>query len=122
MGNRDESGGVGALVRHTAGMAELAIHAGHPDLKYNEYLQYPDDQFDELADEYPQRGEENSALLIVESKFFFVSGGKFLVTHLYDRTGRTFVPNVPVVVKSINAQRIYVGLTELLNPYLFVSP
>lgn len=43
----DESGGVSALVRHTAGMAELAIHAGHPDRKHNEYLPYPDDQFHE---------------------------------------------------------------------------
>lgn len=103
MANRDDSGGVGALVRHTAGMAELAIHAGHPDRKYNEYLSYPDGQFEEKYDEHLQRGR------------------KFLVAHLYDQTGRTFVPNVPVIVKSIVAQRIYAGLIELLNPYLFVS-
>lgn len=56
MALRDDSGGVGALVRHTAGMAELAIHAGHPDRKHNEYLSYPDDQFEETADEHLQRG------------------------------------------------------------------
>ena len=52
----DESGGVSALVRHTAGMAELAIHAGHPDRKHNEYLPYPDTNFVEPIDEHLQRG------------------------------------------------------------------
>jgi hypothetical protein len=56
MEQRDESGGVSALVRHTAGMAELAIHAGHPDRKYNEYLPYPDNYFNETIDERFQRG------------------------------------------------------------------
>jgi hypothetical protein len=56
MARQDESGGVGALVRHTAGMAELAINAGHPDRKHNEYLPYPDYKFDEINDERFQRG------------------------------------------------------------------
>lgn len=56
MARQDESGGVSALVRHTAGMAELAIHAGHPDRKHNEYLPYPDNNFDEVSDERLQRG------------------------------------------------------------------
>jgi len=56
MTHRDESGGVSALVRHTAGMAELAIHAGHPDRKHNEYLPYPDNNFNETIDERFQRG------------------------------------------------------------------
>jgi hypothetical protein len=37
-------------------MAELAIHAGHPDRKYNEYLPYPDKNFNETIDECFQRG------------------------------------------------------------------
>jgi hypothetical protein len=37
-------------------MAELAIHAGHPDRKYNEYLPYPDKNFNETIDERFQRG------------------------------------------------------------------
>ena len=44
--------------------------------------------------------------------------GKFTVSHLYTRTGQTFVPNVPVFVKSIAAERTYAGFTEFLNPYL----
>ncbi len=44
--------------------------------------------------------------------------GKFTVSHLYQRDRRTFVPNVPVVVKSIDAARTYAGFTEFLNPYL----
>lgn len=56
MTRRDDSGGVSALVRQTAGMAELAIHAGHPDRKYNEYLPYPDNDFTEHIDERFQRG------------------------------------------------------------------
>ena len=44
--------------------------------------------------------------------------GKFTVSHLYMRTGQTFVPNVPVFVKSIAAERTYAGFTEFLNPYL----
>ena len=56
MAHRDDSGGVSALVRQTAGMAELAIHAGHPDRKHNEYLPYPDNNFTEPTDERFQRG------------------------------------------------------------------
>ena len=57
MARQDDSGGVGALVRHTAGMAELAINAGHPDRKHNEYLVYPDENFTEPVDERLQRGQ-----------------------------------------------------------------
>jgi hypothetical protein len=56
MARRDDSGGVSALVRHTAGMAELAINAGHPDRKHNEYLPYPDNNFNDPVDERFQRG------------------------------------------------------------------
>ena len=43
---------------------------------------------------------------------------KFTVAHVYDHSGRTFVPNVPVRIKSIIAERISAGITEFLNPYL----
>jgi hypothetical protein len=56
MARHEDSGGVSALVRHTAGMAELAINAGHPDRKHNEYLPYPDNNFNEPVDERFQRG------------------------------------------------------------------
>jgi hypothetical protein len=56
MARHDDSGGVSALVRHTAGMAELAINAGHPDRKHNEYLPYPDNNFNDFVDERFQRG------------------------------------------------------------------
>jgi hypothetical protein len=56
MARHDDSGGVSALVRHTAGMAELAINAGHPDRKHNEYLPYPDNNFNDYIDERFQRG------------------------------------------------------------------
>lgn len=56
MARHDDTGGVSALVRHTAGMAELAISAGHPDRKHNEYLPYPDNNFNEPVDERLQRG------------------------------------------------------------------
>lgn len=55
MTNRDDSGGIRALVVHTAGMAELAITAGHPDRKHNEYLPYPDENFTETFNEHLQR-------------------------------------------------------------------
>ncbi|UJR30086.1 hypothetical protein I4U23_017627 [Adineta vaga] len=100
MTHQDEPGGVGALVQHTAGIAELAIHAGHPDRKHNEYLPYPDDVF----------GEQNER---------FQRDDKFTISHAYDRTGRTFVPNVPVTVTSITAERTYTAFTEFLNPYLY---
>ena len=47
-----------------------------------------------------------------------IIAGKFTVAHIYDRSGRTFVPNVPVKVISIIAERIYAGFAEFLNPYL----
>jgi hypothetical protein len=56
MARHDDSGGVSALVRHTAGMAELAINAGHPDRKHNEHLPYPDNNFSDPIDERFQRG------------------------------------------------------------------
>lgn len=52
-------------------------------------------------------------------KYFYLAG-KFTVSHLYDRSGQFFVPNVPVHVKSINAERTYAAFTEFLNPYLYV--
>ncbi|CAF3855329.1 unnamed protein product [Rotaria magnacalcarata] len=101
MARHDDSGGVSALVRHTAGMAELAISAGHPDRKHNEYLPYPDRDFNDPVDDRFQKAE------------------KFTVGHIFDRTGRTFVPNVPVIAISIVAERTYAGFTEFLNPYLY---
>lgn len=64
MARHDDSGGVSALVRHTAGMAELAINAGHPDRKHNEYLPYPDNNFNDPVDEHNQRGELSNLLLL----------------------------------------------------------
>lgn len=60
------------------------------------------------------------------SKSFFFSicfnkfylAGKFTVEHIYSRSGQTFVPNVPVRVKSIEAERTYAAFSEFLNPYL----
>jgi hypothetical protein len=57
MARHDLNGGIGALVTHTAGMAELAINAGHPDRKHNEYLPYPDRNFKETIDDRFQRGK-----------------------------------------------------------------
>ncbi len=48
----------------------------------------------------------------------FYLAGKFTFEHIYDRSGRTFVPNVPVHVKTIVAERTYAAFTEFLNPYL----
>ena len=56
MTRHDDSGGVSALVRHTAGMAELAIGAGHPNRKHNEYLPYPDHNFNDPIVEHCQKG------------------------------------------------------------------
>ncbi len=64
MARHDDSGGVSALVRHTAGMAELAINAGHPDRKHNEYLPYPDNNFNDSVDERFQRGLFSNVILI----------------------------------------------------------
>ena len=58
MARHDDGGGVSALVRHTAGMAELAISAGHPDMRHVEYLPYPDNNFNDLGNERYQHGEE----------------------------------------------------------------
>lgn len=66
MARHDDTGGVSALVRHTAGMAELAINAGHPDRKHNEYLPYPDNNFNDLVDDRFQRG------LFIEYKLFLM--------------------------------------------------
>ncbi|CAF3679271.1 unnamed protein product, partial [Rotaria sordida] len=104
MANTDESGGVHALVRHTAAMAELAVQAGYPNRKHNEYLPYPDDNFNEVVDvddEHLQRA------------------GKFTIEHIRNRGEQTFVPNAQVRVKTIVAERIYAGFTEFLNPYLY---
>ncbi|CAF3414576.1 unnamed protein product [Rotaria sp. Silwood1] len=101
MARHDNTGGVSALVRHTAGMAELAISAGHPDRKHNEYLPYPDNNFNDPVIEHFQRAN------------------KFTIGHILDRSGRTFVPNVPVHVTSIVAERTYGGFSEFLNPYLY---
>ena len=56
MTRHDNFDGVSALVRHTAGVAQLAIGAGHPDRKHNEYLPYPDRSFDDPIDERCQKG------------------------------------------------------------------
>ncbi|CAF0837476.1 unnamed protein product, partial [Didymodactylos carnosus] len=56
MWHNEDMGGVSALVRHTAGVAELAINAGHPDRKYNEYLPYPDNDFQDHFDTPYQYG------------------------------------------------------------------
>lgn len=56
MARQDDIGGVSALVRHTAGMAELAIDAGHPERKHMENLPYPDHDFSESVDPRFQRG------------------------------------------------------------------
>lgn len=56
MARHEDGGGVSALVRHTAGMAELAIDAGHPDRKHNEILPYPDANFGETLDCRYQKG------------------------------------------------------------------
>lgn len=45
---------------------------------------------------------------------------KFTVAHVFDRSGRTFVPNVSVHVKSIVAERTYAAFSDFLNPYLSV--
>lgn len=50
--------------------------------------------------------------------FILILDEKFTVAHIYDRSGRTFVPNVSVHVRSIVAERVYAGFTEFLNPYL----
>ena len=47
-----------------------------------------------------------------------ILAGKFTVSHLYDRSGQTFVPNVRVFIRSIVPERTYAGFTEFLNPYL----
>ncbi|CAF2677542.1 unnamed protein product [Rotaria sp. Silwood2] len=101
MANSAETGGVHALVRHTAAMAELAIHAGHPDRKHNEYLPYPDDNFIETVDERLE------------------SAGKYTIEHIHNRGGQAFIPNARVNVKLIVAQRTYAAFTEFLNPYLY---
>ena len=48
----------------------------------------------------------------------FYLGDQFSITHAYEHEGRAFVPNVPVTVKSIIAERTYAHFTEFLNPYL----
>jgi hypothetical protein len=119
MTNQDESGGVGALVRHTAGMAELAIHAGHPDRKHNEYLPYPDNNFNEIIDESFLRGlcPDIYVLLYIRVSLLFLAG-KFTMSHIHDRSGGAFIPNIPIQIKSIDATRTYAAFTEFLNPYL----
>ncbi|CAF1211187.1 unnamed protein product, partial [Adineta ricciae] len=101
MSRQTETGGVSALVEYTADIAELAIHAGHPDRKHNEYLPYPDENFDEHVDGRAQRDK------------------KFLISYVYASPERKFVPGVPVIVTSIAAERTYTAFTEFLNPYLY---
>ena len=122
MTRHEGTGGVGALVRHTAGMAELAINAGHPDRKHNEYLPYPDQDFTDTTDARLQRGEreERRANEGHPSSSFF-AGGKFTIAHVLDRNGLTFVPNLLVYVKSIVAERSYAGFSQFFNPYLCVA-
>ena len=43
---------------------------------------------------------------------------KFPVEHMFDRSGLTFVPNVPVRVTSVVGERTYAALTEFFNPFL----
>ena len=39
---------------------------------------------------------------------------------MFDRSGLTFVPNVPVRVTSVVGERTYAALTEFFNPFLWV--
>ena len=48
----------------------------------------------------------------------FDIGDKFATEHIYDRSGQSFVPNIPVHVKSIVAERTYTAFTDIVNPYL----
>jgi len=52
----DKSIAMSALVRHTTGLAELALRVGHSDRSHNEFLPYPDNNFNESIDEHLQRG------------------------------------------------------------------
>jgi hypothetical protein len=74
MARHEDMGGVGALVRHTAGMAELAINAGHPDRKHNEYLPYPDRHFEDTADDRFQKGEDSPSLSLDRGLILLVQG------------------------------------------------
>lgn len=112
-----ESGGVGALVRHTEDIAQLAVNTGHPDQKHNEFLPFPDEYFDEEYDPSFLRGLFVHSRAKRERRSRGLDG-KFTVLHLYNRDGRTFVPNVPVEVISITAVRTYAAFAEFLNPYL----
>ncbi|CAF4256278.1 unnamed protein product [Rotaria sp. Silwood2] len=101
MAGLTKSDAVGTLVRHTTGVADFAIHVGHQNRTYMEYLPYPDDNFHEIVDECIQRAQT------------------FTIEHIHRRSGQAFVPNVRVHIRSITAERTHAGFTESLNPYLY---
>ncbi|CAF5001839.1 unnamed protein product [Rotaria sp. Silwood1] len=83
----NESGVISALAHNTAEITQQPIDSDPADQKCTEYLPYPDDNFDETVDDRFQRGE------------------KFTFEHIHAHTREAFVPNVPVHVKSIVAER-----------------
>ncbi|CAF4405620.1 unnamed protein product [Rotaria sp. Silwood2] len=101
MANHNQFGLAFVLVHGRAEITQQPIDYDHEDPKYTEYLPYPDDNFQEIVDDRFQRGN------------------KFTIEHIYRRTGQAFVPNVPVYVKSIEAERSDDCSAAFIDPYIF---
>ncbi|CAF0944426.1 unnamed protein product [Didymodactylos carnosus] len=91
--------GVGSLVQHTADLVEVALNDRKFDRKYYQYLPYPDNDFQEL-------NSSNAT-------------DCFPLSHIYERNAQVFVPNQPVVVKSILAEKNGDGYRKFRNSYLY---
>ncbi|CAF1245306.1 unnamed protein product [Didymodactylos carnosus] len=94
--------GINVLLNRTAGIAELALNVAHLAEKHVEYLPYPDKEFDDPNVDHSYQIDN-----------------KFSIAHAYDRDVRSFMPNVRVYVKSIDAERLYSHVTQFLNPWLY---
>ncbi|CAF1079257.1 unnamed protein product [Rotaria sordida] len=89
------------LVDHTFRLAEIAMNTTHVNRTNMEQLPFPDENFHEDINEVFQRNN------------------KFTLEHIHHRNGRAFVPNVPVHIISITAEKSHGDLLQLLDTYIY---
>ncbi|CAF3735728.1 unnamed protein product [Rotaria sp. Silwood1] len=88
------------VIQHTTNFTEIAINADQLDRKSNDYVPYPPKNFNDPLDELHQQVN------------------MFSVAHIYDQDGWAFVPNVPIHILSIVAERISTTSTKFPNLHL----
>ncbi|CAF1170477.1 unnamed protein product [Rotaria sordida] len=90
------------MARLDTTMAELIIDADQLNRKDNKYLPYLNNNFNDSFDNSHQQ-----------------TANQYPFTHIYDRDGRVFLPDVSVNIKSIVAEQTDRNSTEVSNRHWY---